>query len=81
MEVFQREAQEELQSVAQQAEQQQTLPTSHLAELLARGEEFRVHIPELELLRVVRHTHTHTHTHHCSVWTAEHVMYMVEPPV
>ena len=53
VEVFQQEAQEELQLVAQQAEQQQTIPTNHLAQLLARGEELKIHVPELELLRVV----------------------------
>ena len=59
VELFQRDAQKELCQVTQQAEQQQTTPTSHLAELLARGEELGIEVPELDLLRVVRgHCHT-----------------------
>ena len=46
--------------MTQQAEQQQTTPTSHLAELLARGEELGIEVPELDLLRVVRKLHTHS---------------------
>ena len=53
VESFQEEAREELQRVADQAEHQETSPTTHLASLLARGEELGIMVPELDLLRVV----------------------------
>ena len=53
VESFQEEAREELQRVATQAELQETSPATHLAGLLARGEELGIMVPELDLLRVV----------------------------
>ena len=53
VESFQEEAREELQRVTTQAELQETSPATHLAGLLARGEELGIMVPELDLLRVV----------------------------
>jgi histone demethylase JARID1 len=52
VEEFQEEAREELQRATRQAEQRETLPSSLLSLLLARGEELGIEVPELDLLRV-----------------------------
>ena len=60
MEVFQREAQEELDHVTRQAQVLQTAPTSHLSRLLTRGESLGIEVPEVDQLRVVSQTAQHT---------------------
>ena len=66
VEVFQREAQEELDHVTRQAQVLQTAPTSHLSRLLTRGESLGIEVPELDQLRVVSQTAQHTHLCFCS---------------
>jgi len=53
VESFQHDASEELSLVSQAADNLQTRPISHLEQLIQRGEQLEVAMPELDAVRTV----------------------------
>ena len=76
VESFQQQAQQELDLVASSAHQLQTRPLGPLEALLERGERLGVGVPELDQLRVVRHSVVHLQYMYMYVIHLQYTVYM-----